>query len=156
MTTTDQDLATMAQTLEQSGEYRVLRRLPFREHFSRPTELTKVGILFDVETTGLDTASDEVVELGMVKFSYHPDGTVAAVLDTFCSFNEPSSYPSAKPPLLIAYDALSICCVILQRCAIDFVELPVERFKFWTPASTSFISRSGSLSLLVGLATLAF
>jgi DNA polymerase-3 subunit epsilon len=26
----------------------------------------------------------------MVKFSYHSDGTVAAVLDTFSSFNEPS------------------------------------------------------------------
>jgi DNA polymerase-3 subunit epsilon len=38
----------------------------------------------------LDTASDEVVELGMVKFSYHPDGTVAGVLDTFSSLNEPS------------------------------------------------------------------
>ena len=63
---------------------------PFDSSFSTPTELTKVGILFDVETTGLDTASDEVVELGMVKFSYHPDGTVAAVLDTFSSFNEPS------------------------------------------------------------------
>src|SRR5665647_920184 len=83
MTTDDQDLAAMAHTLEASGEYRVLRRLAFRQHFSTPTELTKVGILFDVETTGLDTASDEVVELGMVKFSYHPDGTVAAVLDTF-------------------------------------------------------------------------
>ena len=90
MTATDQDLAAMAQTLEQSGDYRVLRRLPLRQHFSKPTELAKVGILFDVETTGLDTASDEVVELGMVKFSYHPDGTVAAVLDTFSSLNEPS------------------------------------------------------------------
>jgi DNA polymerase-3 subunit epsilon len=90
MTPDDQDLAAMAQTLEASGEYRVLRRLEFRQHFSTPTEPTKVGILFDVETTGLDTASDEVVELGMVKFSYHPDGTVAAVLDTFSSFNEPS------------------------------------------------------------------
>src|SRR6202171_3699665 len=90
MTATDQDLAAMAQTLEQSGDYRVLRRLPLRQHFSIPTELGKVGILFDVETTGLDTASDEVVELGMVKFSYHPDGTVAAVLDTFSSLNEPS------------------------------------------------------------------
>jgi DNA polymerase III subunit epsilon len=89
MTASDHDLAAMVQTLEQSGEYRVLRRLPFRQHFSTPTELTKVGILFDVETTGLDTASDEVVELGMVKFSYHPDGTVASVLDTFSSFNEP-------------------------------------------------------------------
>src|SRR5258707_5605353 len=90
MTTIDQDLAAMAQTLEASGEYRVLRRLAFRQWFSTPTELTKVGILLDVETTGLDTASDEVVELGMVKFSYHPDGTVAAVLDRFSSLNEPS------------------------------------------------------------------
>jgi DNA polymerase-3 subunit epsilon len=90
MTAIDPDLAAMAQTLERSGEYRVLRRLPFRQSFSTPTELTKVGILFDVETTGLDTTSDEVVELGMVKFSYHSDGTVAAVLDSFSSFNEPS------------------------------------------------------------------
>lgn len=90
MEVTDQDLAAMAQTLEQSGAYRVLRRLPSRHSFSAPSEHTKVGILFDVETTGLDTASDEVVELGMVKFSYHPDGAVAAVLDTFSSLNEPN------------------------------------------------------------------
>ena len=86
----DQDLSLMAQALEQSGEYRVLRRLSFRQHFSTPTEPTKVGILLDVETTGLDTTSDEVVELGMVKFSYHRDGTVASVLDRFSSLNEPS------------------------------------------------------------------
>jgi DNA polymerase III subunit epsilon len=89
MTTIDKDLAAMAQTLEESGEYRVLRRLAFRQRFSTPTEPTKVGILLDVETTRLDTAFDEVVELGMVKFSYHPDGTVAAVLDRFSSLNEP-------------------------------------------------------------------
>src|SRR5258708_26773438 len=90
MTTMDQALAAMAQTLEASGEYRVLRRLAFRQWFSTPTERTKVGISLDVETTGRDAASDEVVELGMVKFSYHPDGTVAVVLDRFSSFNEPS------------------------------------------------------------------
>lgn len=90
MTATDPDLAAMAHTLEQSGAYRVLRRLPFRQYFSASTELTKVAVLLDVETTGLDTAADEVVELGMVKFSYHADGSVGSVLDTFCSFNEPS------------------------------------------------------------------
>jgi len=90
MTATAPDLAAMAQTLERSGEFRVLRKLSFRQHFSTPTEVSKVGILLDVETTGLDTASDEVVELGMVKFSYHPDGTVATVLDSFSSFNEPT------------------------------------------------------------------
>src|SRR5260370_1869777 len=88
MTPIDQDLAAMAQTLDESGEYRVLRRLAFRQRFSTPTEQSKIGILIEVETTGLDTASDEVVELGMVKFSYHPDGTVAVVLDRFSSLNE--------------------------------------------------------------------
>jgi DNA polymerase III subunit epsilon len=90
MTASHHDLAAMAQTLEQSGAYRVLRQLPFRQHFSAPTELSKVGILFDVETTGLDTAADEVVELEMVKFSYHPDGTIGAVLDTFSSLKGPT------------------------------------------------------------------
>jgi DNA polymerase-3 subunit epsilon len=86
----DHDFAAMAQTLEQSGEYRVLRRLTFRRQFSTQTESSKAAILFDVETTGLDTASDEVVELGMVKFSYCPGGIVTSVIDTFSSFNEPS------------------------------------------------------------------
>ncbi|MGZ9142713.1 MAG: 3'-5' exonuclease [Candidatus Binatia bacterium] len=90
MTMTDLDLAEMARLLEQSGEYRVLRRLPLRHQFSTPTAPTRIGILFDVETTGLDTASDEVVELGMVKFSYDSAGTVVAVHDTFCSLNEPT------------------------------------------------------------------
>jgi hypothetical protein len=45
-----------------------------------------------------------------------------------------SSYSSANLLLLIGYGALSICCVILQRCAIDFAELPVDRREFWTAA----------------------
>jgi DNA polymerase-3 subunit epsilon len=89
MPLTDAELATLAQTLEQSEDYRVLRRLSFRQHFSTPLEPTRTGILLDVETTGLDTESDEVIELGMVKFSYHPDGSVGSVIETFSAFNEP-------------------------------------------------------------------
>ena len=44
----------------------------------------------DLETTGLDTVSDEVVELGIARFSYLQGGTLAGVLDTFSSLNEPS------------------------------------------------------------------
>lgn len=46
--------------------------------------------MFDVETTGWGTACDEVVELGMVKVSYHLSGQVASVIDAFSSLNEPT------------------------------------------------------------------
>jgi DNA polymerase III subunit epsilon len=51
---------------------------------------TRIGILLDTETTGLDHRKDEVIELGMVKFGYTPDGRIIDVRDTFSAFNEPS------------------------------------------------------------------
>lgn len=80
----------MASALEQSEDYRVLRRLIPRALSKPPAEDSKTGILLDVETTGLDTTKDEVIELGMVKFSYSSRGEVTAVMDTFSSFNQPS------------------------------------------------------------------
>ena len=71
-------LAAMAEVLSKSADYRVLRRLVPRTT-STPSagELTKTGILIDIETTGLDPRKDEVIELGMVKFDYLPDGRVS-------------------------------------------------------------------------------
>ena len=83
----------MAQALEESGDYRVLRRLVPRDAITPipADQPIKVGILLDVETTGLDTKTDEVIELGMVKFAYCPDGRVAHVIDCFGSLNEPAN-----------------------------------------------------------------
>jgi DNA polymerase III subunit epsilon len=77
--------------LEQSPDYRVLRRLVPRSDFTPSDgQSTKTAILLDVETTGLDTARDEIIELGMVKFTYLPDGRIGRVIDTFSCFNQPS------------------------------------------------------------------
>ncbi|MGY4499405.1 DNA polymerase-3 subunit epsilon [Bradyrhizobium sp. GM24.11] len=85
------ELAAMAEALSRSTDYRVLRRLVPR---TPPAPLigreTRVGILLDTETTGLDHARDEVIELGMVKFDYLPSGRIVGVRDTFSAFNEPS------------------------------------------------------------------
>jgi DNA polymerase-3 subunit epsilon len=78
--------------LERSPDYRVLRRLVPRTEFVADNGLpTKIGIFLDVETTGLDTAKHEVIELGMVKFAYLPDGNIARIVEVFESFNEPST-----------------------------------------------------------------
>ncbi|WP_029082558.1 3'-5' exonuclease [Bradyrhizobium sp. th.b2] len=84
-------LAEIAGMLEQSPDYRVLRRLVPRSEFTPSDgQSTRTAILLDVETTGLDPARDEIIELGMVKFSYLADGRIGRVIDTFGCFNQPS------------------------------------------------------------------
>jgi DNA polymerase-3 subunit epsilon len=81
----------MAEALGRSTDYRVLRRLVPRLPIAPSVgQDTKTAILLDTETTGLDTQRNEIIELGMVKFDYLPDGRVAGVRDTFSAFNEPS------------------------------------------------------------------
>ncbi|TWI70482.1 DNA polymerase-3 subunit epsilon [Bradyrhizobium huanghuaihaiense] len=91
------DLAAMAEALSRSADYRVLRRLVPRP-VSPPAfgQEVRTGILLDTETTGLEHAKDELIELGMVKFDYTPDGRIVGVRDTFSAFNEPSAPISAE------------------------------------------------------------
>ncbi len=91
MLETDLSFAAMAEALAKSADYRVLRRLVPRKTFTPLIgQSTKTAVLIDVETTGLDQQKDEIIELGMVKFDYLPDGRVADLRDVFSSFNEPS------------------------------------------------------------------
>jgi DNA polymerase-3 subunit epsilon len=109
----DLTLAAMAEALARSTDYRVLRRLVRRETFTPSNgQATKTGILLDVETTGLDQRKDEVIELGMVKFDYLPDGRIAGLRDTFTSFNEPSA---PIPPEVTALTGITDEMVAGQR-----------------------------------------
>lgn len=71
-------LAAMADTLAKSEDYRVLRRLvPRSPYLPSIGQETRTAVLLDTETTGLDAERDEIIELGMVKFDYLPDGRIA-------------------------------------------------------------------------------
>lgn len=67
--------------LEATGEYRVLRRLAPRASYGAPDgSPVRRAVAIDVETTGLDAASEAIIELAMVPFDYaQASGVIVAV-----------------------------------------------------------------------------
>lgn len=85
-----QPLDSIATVLEGTGDYRVLRRLqPLADHPGALNEPTFIGLVVDVETTGTDFSTDEVIELGILKFEYGASGRIYRVLDTLNQLQEP-------------------------------------------------------------------
>lgn len=84
-------LEAQAASLEASGLYRVLRRLEPRRPVQAPEGARlRRGLFVDVETTGLDTARCEIIELAMVPFAYGLDGQITEVGEAFNQLREPS------------------------------------------------------------------
>jgi DNA polymerase-3 subunit epsilon len=85
-------LEDIARVLEQSPDFRVLRRLQPRDIFSQShCEQPLVGVVLDTETTGLDLDKAEVIELAMLKFHYTPDGEVLRVIGKFDALRQPTN-----------------------------------------------------------------
>jgi DNA polymerase-3 subunit epsilon len=117
-------LAEMADALSRSDDYRVLRRLvPRIRSVPSIRQDIRTAVLLDTETTGLDAQKSEIIELGMVKFDYLPDGRIAGVRDTFSAFNEPSeSIPPEVTSLTGITDEMVVGHRIDEAAVTAFVE----------------------------------
>jgi DNA polymerase-3 subunit epsilon len=73
----------LACTLEAQSDYRILRRLVPRDQIEEPPPGIEIrnGLVFDVETTGLDTERDEVIEIAAIPFTFASDGRLFLVGD---------------------------------------------------------------------------
>lgn len=81
----------LAQQLEKTGNFRILRRLIPRPVISRAeSKFNKLAVLIDTETTGLDHKSDQVIEVGVVAFTYNDDGAVGDVVGVFNGLQQPT------------------------------------------------------------------
>lgn len=115
-----------------SADVRVLRRFqaPLQyENSAVAAGLLKVGLYVDVETTGLDTARDEIIEVAFLPFEYDAEGRVFEVGYGRSYFNDPGR---PIPPDVVALTGISDAMVRGQRiddarvlAAVHDVELVV-------------------------------
>jgi DNA polymerase III subunit epsilon len=84
------EMERMAELLQSSGQYRILKRLEPRSCYHRP-DGTPVhrGLFLDLETTGLDPTADAIVEMALLPFDFGVDGRIFTVHESFCRFRDP-------------------------------------------------------------------
>jgi DNA polymerase-3 subunit epsilon len=108
-------LEAAAALLAASPDYRVLRRFVPHDQYAQPApgaEVTRAAIV-DTETTGIDVASDAVIELAVVVFEYDArDGTVLRVVDVYDGLEDPGR---EIPPGSTAVHGITDAMVAGQR-----------------------------------------
>jgi len=92
------ELERLAHTLEQSGQYRVLRRLPLQDEFApaNPQSERVLVLIVDTETTGTSFNDDAIVEFSGLKVECErTSGQVLRVVEVYSSLDDPKR---AIPP----------------------------------------------------------
>jgi DNA polymerase III subunit epsilon len=113
------ELEQIATRLEACDGYRILRRVTPRCYVHTPDDtVTQRGIFLDVETTGLDPATDEIVELAMVPFDFTDDGRIFSIHEPFDALRDPDR------PIPTAITALTgITDAMVAGTSIDVAEV---------------------------------
>jgi DNA polymerase-3 subunit epsilon len=122
------DYETAARMLEATGDYRVLRRLTPRPVAVSRTAFhgEKIAVILDTETTGLDHTRDEVIELGMIAFTYDEEGGISDVIGTFNGLREPSVHISPEITRLTGITPDMVAGQVLDLEAVQKFIAPAE------------------------------
>lgn len=114
-------LDQLASLLEQSGDYKVLRRLKPRSTYDETNDPVAGRALFlDLETTGLDPETHEVIEIALVPFTYSASGRILSVEEPYTAFQD--SFLPISPEIT---KLTGITRDMVAGCMIDIAE--VER-----------------------------
>lgn len=114
----------MVRRLEESGRYRIIRQIVQRPVVTDPRPgFSRIGILVDTETTGLNPREAEVIEIGAIAFTYGEGGEFGDVIGTFSALQQPSrAIPTEITDLTGITDEMVAGQMIDQNALRRFVE----------------------------------
>lgn len=82
----------MVRTLEATGRYRILKKLEPRGVVTEPRAgFPMKGVIIDTETTGLDARQHEIIEIGLVGFTFDTQGDIGDVFAVYGGLQQPSA-----------------------------------------------------------------
>ncbi|MGD9479249.1 3'-5' exonuclease [Shinella sp. G-2] len=114
----------MVRRLEGTGRYRVLRKLEPRAIADAPRPGFPLrGVIVDTETTGLNARKDEIIEIGIVAFSFDAAGNIGDVTDVYGGLRQPSV---AIPADITRLTGITDAMVVGQTIDIARVQALIE------------------------------
>lgn len=89
--------ADMVAHLAATGRYRILQKLEPRQiAVSIRPEFPFKGVILDTETTGLDHRRHEIIEIGVIAFTFDEGGAIGDITGVYGGLQEPGSAISAE------------------------------------------------------------
>lgn len=80
----------LAARLDAEADYHVLRRVPDVSRYADDGGVSlRLGLIVDVETTGLDPDHHKIIELAILPFHFSPAGMIYDVLAGYAGFEDP-------------------------------------------------------------------